>query len=93
MKYFGFGKVVVVDNVPSRLEEAKRLGATKVINFETEPDGIKKYITEETDGVGFDAVLEVVGSAAAIKHHLTPFEEMGLFRRLEWATNHSHLMD
>ena len=71
LKYFGFGKVVVVDNVPSRLEEAKRLGATEVINFETEPDGIKKYITEETDGVGFDAVLEVVGSAAA---HKTSFD-------------------
>lgn len=71
LKYFGFEKIVVVDNVPSRLEEAKKLGAAKVINFETEPNGIQEYIKTQTDNVGFDAVLEVVGSAAA---HKTSFD-------------------
>jgi threonine dehydrogenase-like Zn-dependent dehydrogenase len=71
LKYFGFEKIVVVDNVPSRLEEAKKLGAARVINFDTEPNGIKEYIENETNSGGFDAVLEVVGSAAA---HKTSFD-------------------
>ncbi|ODV78656.1 sorbitol dehydrogenase [Suhomyces tanzawaensis NRRL Y-17324] len=67
LKHFGFKKVVCVDNVPSRIEEAKRLGAYKTINFDTEGDALKEFIKNETQGVGFDAVLEVVGAPQALK--------------------------
>ncbi|KAK6461558.1 sorbitol dehydrogenase [Scheffersomyces coipomensis] len=67
LKHFGFKKIVCIDNVPSRLQEAKALGAYQTINFETDGDAIKKFIESETDGVGFDAILEVVGSSAALK--------------------------
>ncbi|EMG48015.1 ucsI Medium chain reductase/dehydrogenase ucsI [Candida maltosa Xu316] len=71
LKYFGFTNVVVVDNVPSRLEEAEKLGASHTINFDTSSDGIKEYISRKTGNVGFDAVLEVVGSKDA---HKTAFD-------------------
>lgn len=67
LKHFGFKKIVCVDNVPSRLAEAKKLGAFKTINFDTEPDGVKKAIAEITHDVGFDAVLEVVGATSALR--------------------------
>ncbi|KAG7664369.1 uncharacterized protein J8A68_002110 [[Candida] subhashii] len=67
LKHFGFGKIVVVDSVPSRLEEAARLGAYRTINYETEPNALKEFITTDLDNVGFDAVLEVVGASAALK--------------------------
>ncbi|KAK6201281.1 sorbitol dehydrogenase [Scheffersomyces amazonensis] len=67
LKHFGFKKIVCVDSVPSRLEEAKKLGAYEVINYETDGDAIKKAIHEVTAGVGFDAVLEVVGASSALR--------------------------
>lgn len=65
LKHYGFENIVVVDSVPSRLEEAKRLGAT-TINYETEQDAIKEYI-KTTENGGFDFVLEVVGAPSALK--------------------------
>ncbi|ABN67155.2 sorbitol dehydrogenase [Scheffersomyces stipitis CBS 6054] len=67
LKHFGFTKVVCVDSVPSRLEEAKRLGAYKAINFETDKTSLEEFIRNETGNVGFDAVLEVVGASSAVK--------------------------
>lgn len=67
LKHLGFSNVVCVDSVPERLEEAKALGASRVINYEKEPDALKAYIKEETDGRGFDAVLEVVGAPLALR--------------------------
>lgn len=67
LKHYGFENVVVVDSVPSRLEEAKKFGAAKVINYETETDAIKDYIKHHTESGGFDFVLEVVGAPSALK--------------------------
>ncbi|KAI5958511.1 uncharacterized protein KGF55_005771 [Candida pseudojiufengensis] len=67
LKYFGFEKIVVIDSIESRLNEAKRLGAYKVINFETEPNELKNFIQTDLNGLGFDAVLEVVGAPSALK--------------------------
>jgi threonine dehydrogenase-like Zn-dependent dehydrogenase len=67
LKHYGFENIVVVDSVPSRLEEAKRLGASKVINFETDADAIKQYIKENCENNGFDFVLEAVGAPSALK--------------------------
>lgn len=67
LKYFGFKNVVCVDSVVERLEEAKKLGASEVINFETQPDALKKVFSDKLDGIGFDAVLEVVGAPLALR--------------------------
>ncbi len=58
----GAEKIFAIDSVPGRLSLAEKFGAT-AINFpRTNPRSI---IDEETAGRGVDAVLEVVGSAAA----------------------------
>lgn len=67
LKHFGFEKVVCVDSVTSRLEEARRFGAFKAINFETEKNGVADFIKESTNNVGFDVVLEVVGASSALR--------------------------
>ncbi|KAI5949126.1 hypothetical protein KGF57_004956 [Candida theae] len=67
LKYFGFKKIVVVDSIPSRLEAAKKIGAYKTINFETEANGVADFVAQDLNGVGFDAVLEVVGAESSMK--------------------------
>ncbi|CAN3373001.1 hypothetical protein DIURU_002891 [Diutina rugosa] len=67
LKYFGFTNVVCVDSVPERLAEAKRLGASKVVNFETESEASAAYVANDLEGIGFDAVLEVVGAPSALR--------------------------
>jgi threonine dehydrogenase-like Zn-dependent dehydrogenase len=66
-RHLGFTKIVVMDNVASRLEQALQFGADQAINFETDLEALKDYIRDETNGVGFDAVLEVVGSSPALR--------------------------
>ncbi|KAI5956247.1 hypothetical protein KGF54_000722 [Candida jiufengensis] len=67
LKHFGFKKIVVIDSIPSRLEEADKLGAYKTINFETQPNELKNFINTELKGLGFDAILEVVGAPSALR--------------------------
>lgn len=67
LKHFGFEKVIVIDGVEERLQKAKAYGASETINYQTENDKLSKIIAEETDCNGFDAVLEIVGTSAAIK--------------------------
>ncbi|CAK7896652.1 alcohol dehydrogenase 2 [[Candida] anglica] len=66
-KHLGFQNIVVLDSIPSRLEQALEFGAKKAINFEKEPEALKQYIVENTGNVGFDAVLEVVGATSALR--------------------------
>lgn len=70
-KYFGFNNVVCVDSIPSRLKEAQAMGAKKVINFQLDKDGVLKSVDEVTDGVGYDAILEVVGAQSALRSAYT----------------------
>lgn len=67
LKHFGFEKVVVVDSIPSRLEAAKKIGAYKTINFQEEENGVANFVANDLNGVGFDAVLEVVGAESSMK--------------------------
>ncbi len=55
---FDAGRVIAVDQVPDRLERAKRLGA-EVIDFSRE-DPIE-IIMELTGGIGADRVIDAVG--------------------------------
>lgn len=67
LRHLGFRKIVVVDGIQDRLDHAKKLGATKVVNFKTELGKLEKLIGEITDKRGFDAVLEMVGATSALK--------------------------
>lgn len=58
------GKVFAVDAVDDRLAEAEKWGA---IPLKLGKDDIKAKILEATDGRGADAVIELVGSAPALK--------------------------
>lgn len=67
LKHFGFENVVVVDGIQDRLEHAKKLGASEVINFKTDADKLEALRASETEGRGFDSVLEIVGASSAFK--------------------------
>ncbi len=60
----GAEQVFAVDCVPERLAQAQKLGAIP-LNFEQQ--NIVETIHEISDGRGVEAVMEVVGSAAATK--------------------------
>ena len=60
-KAFGAADVTVVDVIPRRLEFAKKIGATHVINA-LECDVLKE-IDNITEGKGADIVIETAGSA------------------------------
>jgi threonine dehydrogenase-like Zn-dependent dehydrogenase len=64
----GAERVVVVDDVPERLEMARaRAGATDVIDFGEDPDVVEQ-LKELTGGRGPDAVIDAVGSEASHGH-------------------------
>lgn len=67
LRHFGFRNIVVVDGIRDRLDHAARFGAKQVVDFRTENDRLKTYIEDETDGIGFDGVLEIVGAASAFR--------------------------
>lgn len=58
--------LIAVDNVPSRIERAKSLGAT-TFNFATDGEALDRMIKGVTGGRGADAVIEVVGSSSALR--------------------------
>ena len=60
LKARGVSKVIVVDVMDKRLEQAKKLGADYVINGKTE-DTVAR-IMEITEGAGFDLGIETSGS-------------------------------
>ena len=60
-KAFGAADVTVVDVIPRRLEFAKKIGATRVINA-LECDVLKE-IDNFTEGKGADIVIETAGTA------------------------------
>lgn len=67
LRHFGFTNIVVVDALQDRLEVALKMGATEVVNFKTQPDRLAELKEHFTEGVGFDAVLEIVGATSAMK--------------------------
>ena len=68
-KAFGATDITVVDVIPKRLEYAKKLGATTVINA-TEVDVLAE-IEKLTNKQGVDIVIETAGSAKTIAQ--TPY--------------------
>lgn len=68
-KAHGAGQIIVADLVDARLDKAKELGATAVINSKNVD--VFKEIEKLTGGRGADVVFETAGSAVTIAQ--TPF--------------------
>ncbi len=68
-KAYGATDITVVDIIPKRLEYAKKLGATRVINGK-ECDAVKE-IEKLTGGMGVEKVFETAGSNVTIAQ--TPY--------------------
>ena len=64
-KAYGATDVTVVDVIEKRLEVAKKLGATRIINAKNE--NVVEAITVSTGGTGVDKVIETAGSEYTIK--------------------------
>jgi len=65
-KLLGAGRVLAVDNLPDRLDMARRQGA-EVINFDEE-DPVE-IIQQLTGGIGADCAIDAVGVDAECPHH------------------------
>lgn len=63
--YAGWGRVVAVDLWPLRLQRAKELGATDIIQAGSE--NVEEAILTITSGIGCDLVVECAGSASAMQ--------------------------
>ncbi|MCG7344796.1 zinc-binding dehydrogenase [Sporosarcina sp. ACRSL] len=68
-------RVIAVDAVDSRLEQAKQFGADEVISFTDYPtlEARVERVHELTDGAGVDVAMEVTGVPAAFSegvHHI-----------------------
>jgi L-iditol 2-dehydrogenase len=62
VKALGAGDVIVVDMMPNRLNLAKEMGATHVVDAREE--GVTETIRDLTDGEGTHFVFETAGTAA-----------------------------
>jgi L-iditol 2-dehydrogenase len=64
-KAHGATNIIVTDIIDKRLEVAKKLGATAVINPKNE--NLREKLAELTHGQGADVVIETAGSEVTIK--------------------------
>jgi len=65
----GCGNIIVTDIDAGRLEMAKKLGATEIIQAgpESSSDEVAARVSELTGGHGVDLVVEAVGTAATVR--------------------------
>ena len=71
-QHMNAGRVFAIDQVPSRLAEARRHGA-EAIDFSKENPVL--VLKELTDGSGPDRVIDAVGVDATCAHHTTPAQK------------------
>ena len=74
-QYAGAKNVIVTDRNPYRLEIAKKMGATKTLNVETE--SLEEAMKELEILEGFDVGLEMSGSAQALNQLINNMFEGG----------------
>lgn len=74
-------RVIVIDGVPARLEQARRFGADEVINLSevTELDDRIALVLELTGGRGPDVAIEVTGVPAAFSEGLQQLRRGGRY--------------
>jgi aryl-alcohol dehydrogenase len=68
-------RIVAVDIVPQRLDVARKLGATHVIDASTED--FPARIAEITDGAGCDGVIETTGNPAVLRQSVDALAARG----------------
>jgi len=61
------GIVIAVDIADEKLEHAKRLGATAVINAREAGTGVARAVRKLTAGAGADIAIEAIGNPATMK--------------------------
>jgi threonine dehydrogenase-like Zn-dependent dehydrogenase len=61
------GVVIAVDIAEEKLEHAKRLGASAVINSKQETAGVAKAVRKLTGGMGADIAIEAIGNPATMR--------------------------
>jgi threonine dehydrogenase-like Zn-dependent dehydrogenase len=61
-RWFGAEKLIAIDDVPERLEMAKREAGAETINFDTE--NVYDRLMELTQGIGPDRCIDAVGCEA-----------------------------
>ncbi len=64
-KAYGATNIIITDVIDKRLEYAKKLGATAVINPKCE--NLREKLAELTNGQGADVVIETAGTEVTIK--------------------------
>ncbi|MGA1874852.1 MAG: zinc-dependent alcohol dehydrogenase [bacterium] len=79
-RIFGAGRILAVDEVPSRLQKAKDLGA-EVIDFNV--DDPVEVILDLTGGIGVDRVIDAVGVDARCPHS-GPAADMALKKTAQY---------
>jgi aryl-alcohol dehydrogenase len=72
----GANRIIAVDLNDERLELAKELGATHVINS-SDPEGLGEAIKEITDGAGTDYAVDTTGVSPVIKEGLAGLKIRG----------------
>jgi S-(hydroxymethyl)glutathione dehydrogenase/alcohol dehydrogenase len=70
--FMGASRVVVIDQLPERLDKARTFAHAEVLNF-TEVDDVVVEMKKQTDHLGFDVVIDAVGAEADgnLTQHLT----------------------
>jgi threonine dehydrogenase-like Zn-dependent dehydrogenase len=61
----GAREIIAIDGVPSRLEAARKLGATAVVSLKDSPDERRRQIYDRTGAAGPDVVVEAAGALPA----------------------------
>jgi L-iditol 2-dehydrogenase len=86
---YGMGNIVVIDSIPARLEQAKKMGAKHVIDMNDYPttDDRVEAILDLTYGIGADGVIEATGVPAAFS------ESFKLVRRGGTVVEMGHFTD
>jgi L-iditol 2-dehydrogenase len=80
-KDMGAATVIVVDQIPGRLELAKAFGADHTLNFKEVPDGKErlKLVRQWTGGVGADVACDLVGFPAVIPEGIAMLRSGGTY--------------
>jgi len=70
LKTMGIKNVIVIDGNDSRLEAAKKIGATVALNFTKFKDSqeLIDKVMEETEGIGVGFAFQTTGAAAGFKN-------------------------
>lgn len=79
-KLMGATTIIAVESVPARIEMAKRLGATHVVDFKTEEP--VEAILRLTDGRGVDVSIEALGTQATFEASLRVLRPGGVLSSL-----------